>query len=79
MQKKFRFGRIFLNAGTYTGSISRRRGGMIMTDRELLESFIEKSIANQSQINNIEFKIDQFIKEQKEIMYKLLSLSDAHF
>lgn len=50
-----------------------------MTERELLESLMEKSIANQSQISNIEFKMDQFIKEHKEIIYKWFCSSDAHF
>lgn len=49
---------------------ARRRGGMIMTDHELLEVLMEKMDANQSQINNVELKIDQFIKEYKEIMYE---------
>lgn len=40
-----------------------------MTDRELLESLIKKVNANQSQISNIELKMDQFIKEYKEMLY----------
>lgn len=40
-----------------------------MTDRELLESLMKTITANQSQINNIECKIDQFIKEHKAVLY----------
>lgn len=40
-----------------------------MTDRELLESLIEKMDVNQSQINNIELKLDQFIKQYNGIVY----------
>jgi len=43
---------------------------MIMTDRELLESLIEKVNTNQSQTNNIEIKMDQFAKEYKEMLYE---------
>ena len=39
-----------------------------MTDRELLESLIEKMTATQSQISNIESKIDKFIKEYNNIL-----------
>lgn len=40
-----------------------------MTDRELLESLMKEVLANQSQIHNVEVKIDQFIKEQKDVLY----------
>ena len=50
-----------------------------MTDRELLEDLVKNSIANQSQINNIELKIDQIIKEHKAIMSKPFFTAQAHF
>ena len=40
-----------------------------MTDRELLESLMKKMIDNQSQLSNIELKMNLFIKEYKEILY----------
>jgi hypothetical protein len=42
---------------------------MIMTDRELLEVLVEKITVSQSQLSNIELKMDQMIKEQRDILY----------
>ena len=64
---------------SYTGIIKRMRGEVIVTDRELLEDLVKNSIANQSQINNIELKIDQIIKEHKAIMSKPFFTAQAHF
>ena len=40
-----------------------------MTDRELLESLLKEVATNQSQIRNVELKVDQFIKAQNDILY----------
>lgn len=40
-----------------------------MTDRELLESILEQLSASQSHINELEAKVDEFVKEDKGRLY----------
>lgn len=50
-------------------SLRWQRGGMIMTDRELLESILEQLSASQSHIDELEAKVDEFVKDDKSRLY----------
>lgn len=40
-----------------------------MTERELLESIIEKLSANEAKLNTLELKIDKFVEEYKSLLH----------
>lgn len=49
--------------------LSWLRGGRVMTDRELLESILEQLSTSQSHIDELEAKVDGFVKDDKSRLY----------